>query len=420
MFTKVDAKKNRKLLSDREPELAIEWPQSRLLADYVFLLLKSWSFETLSNEKQLPEIIGFLALASHAKRFALAEINPDSKPIVVDIGLGDGFALQEIKKRTDFVTVGFGLHEINPENKPFIDLLCYSSFPKGPKARELFDLLRGKVSLVVEAYGASTYAKGESNSIESLIAASLLLAPGGTAKLIISCILKEDRDQSPMGFANQRQRLVTFIQRVLGIDIVISRTYIKSLVVTGSFCVDYHVEIKRGLEASVSDKPLDELFAMAREQIGHCDLVPKTTRFGEFGFYNIQGSTYTLEGQQPQLHALDTRAALVSSSFRFSGPQSNYPTFKLEFNSMIILQDFIVRFSEYYLNNKDKPEWIVVQNPVDTSVELAFTRPSKGLVNAMYQARLEINRVVPDLLTVSNKGFGEMEPPTDLRTIKSM
>ncbi len=218
MYTRHDHLIDSKVVQESPwPVQAISWPQGRRLVDYLNFLLAPLPFKALSEEPMLPELISLLALALQANQPLLATIsndlmaciNPQNKPIVVDLGLGDGNALAEMKQQQDLITIGIGLHQIIPANAPYIDLLCYSPVAHGVQARKLFDELRGGVNLVCEVYGPSTYADGLSNPIESLIYAGLLLAPGGRARIIASSVFGEDKDQSPFGFATQRLRLKT-------------------------------------------------------------------------------------------------------------------------------------------------------------------------------------------------------------------
>ena len=398
------------VLSDASwPERAESWPQNRHLDDYWRLLLAPWTLKSLSEEPKLPDIMALLSLAWIAQKPLpimdpvdfLQRINPGNKPIIVDIGMGDAHALKEIKEREGFVTVGLGLHEINPVNAPFLDLLIYSPVPNGAWANRVFNYLRGKVALVCEAYGASTYAAGESNPIEASIFAGLLLAPGATAKLIVSSIPEEEEEQSPLGFASQRQRLVDFFKEHLGLEMTISRTYISSRLKPGTHCVDYHVEIKRNVDAIVTEKSLEELFALAKAYIGVCRVIPKNTQAGEFGEFGIRARTYTREQEEIQWEGKNLSQNILSRTVRFTGEKDENPTFTLRFTNDI-MGDFIIRFSEYYLNNKQQPEWAIAVNKDKGAVVLTYIGIHPNRISALNQAKLELNIISPGLWTESH------------------
>ncbi|EHL30469.1 hypothetical protein [Legionella drancourtii] len=405
MYARTESFTEQVLRDHRWPEQANSWPQSRRLEDYVRLLLAPWTFKSLSETSKLPDIMALLSLAWMADKPTpildpvdfLQRINPENKPIVVDIGMGDAFALREMKEKAGFVTIGLGLHEINPDNAHFIDLLAYSPVPNGPVAQRIFNYLRGKVALVCEAFGASTYAAGETNPIEALIFEGLLLAPGGVAKLIVSSIPKEEEEQSPLGFASQRQQLVNFFKDQLGLELLISRTYIKSLVMPGSYCVDFHVEIKRNPEAVVSDKSLEELFTLAKKHIGQCKVIPKSTDVGEFGGFGIRGRTYTREGETIQWKGQDYAQGVQAKSFAFVGEGNTCPSFTLHFNSNELMGDFATRFAEYYLNNKAQSEWSMKVNEQNNHVVLTYKDMQHNRIHAKAQAKNELNQVFPGL-----------------------
>lgn len=405
MYAKTDPFTEQVLFDAPWPEQANSWPQSRRLEDYLRLLLAPWTFKSLTETAKLPDIMSLLSLAWMANKPEqildpvdfLQRVNPENKPIVVDIGMGDAFALREMKEKEDFVTIGLGLHEINPDNAQFIDLLAYSPVPNGLIAQRIFNYLRGKVALVCEAFGASTYAAGETNPIEALIFEGLLLAPGGVAKLIVSSIPKEEEEQSPLGFAPQRQQLVRFFKEQLGLELLISRTYIKSLVMPGSYCVDFHVEIKRSLDAIVSEQPLEELFTLAKKHIGQCTVIPKSTEVGEFGGFGIRGRTYTREGEATQWKGMDYAQGVRGKSFAFVGEEKACPCFSLQFKSNELMGDFATRFAEYYLNNKEQPEWSMTVNEQNNDVVLTYTDMHHHKEHAKAQAKSELKLVFPDL-----------------------
>ena len=381
------------------PERSLSWPKDRTLTQYFNFLMAPLSFDSLSQEEQLPNIAALLALAWQANipmevadNELLQQINPDGKPIVVDIGVGDGNALAAMKNE-GLVTVGFGLHEIHPQNEAFIDLLCYTSVPDGSVAQRMFRLLRGKVAMVVEVYGAVTYAN---NPIHAALFAGLLLAPNGTAKIIMSSIPKEENEQSPLGFASERKCLIEFF-KAIGLELTISRTYIKSRVIPGSYCVDYLLEIKRDLFAKVTDMTLDELFALANEQIGFCSHIPKKSQSGEFGRFSIQGRTYTRSGNQTQFAALDISED-ISSAFRLVGESNPLPNYTLSFSSDKALNEFTIRFSEYYLNNQRDSLWSMQIDTDHKKVNVTYQNFLGGL-SVLQKAKEEITRVFPELIT---------------------
>lgn len=396
------------LKDDPWPEKKDSWPQCRTLADYCRFLLKTWSFKTLAEEPSLPNIIAFLELARHANKPEYAEdqddflrrINPEDKPVVLDCGLGDANALKEMKDN-GFITVGFGLHHINPENASSVDLLVYSPIPNGNKARMIFDYLRGKVALVCDTFGASTYAADKNNTtnpIEALIFEGLLLAPGGEARSIVSCIPQQDTEQSPIGFAPQRQRLVNFFKQELGLDMRITRTHVKSTIMPGQYCIEYLVEVQRAIDAKVSLKPLDELFLLAAQHVGSCTVLEKPSKVGEYDGFAIRGRSYTRRGEEIQLLGMQHHLFLTSSQCFFVEDQ---PQISLNFKSKAAQEDFSIRFSEYYLNIKEDIEWTLESSNNGHNVMLRYSGKHANRADAMMQAKIEINRISPNLLDTS-------------------
>lgn len=369
------------------PEDAKSWPQNRTLNDYLSLLLAPWPFGALSSEPKLPDVMVLLSLAWQANRpFAMspnaffAEFNPENKPIVVDIGMGDGNALLDIKKRMNVKTVGFSLHTVKEQNLPGIDLLCYSSVPTGKSAQKIFEQLRGKVALVCETYGAATYAKGTSNPIQALIFSGLLLAPGGVAKIISSSILEEDDDQSPLGFAPARERLVAFFKQKLNLDLIVSRSYIQSRVMPGRYCTDYHIEIKRNKDAAVSLLPLNILFHLAEVDIGTCAMVEKTSKTAIFDAFSIQGRTYTLIGEKPQLKSTVLSDHITQRDLSTMHQQH---VFDFTFDSSAAMHEFLTRFAEYYQNNKPTSDWTIKHDAQNNKVTAWYIHPRQNLAAAV-------------------------------------
>ncbi|KTD43303.1 hypothetical protein [Legionella quateirensis] len=335
---------------DGLPWPVIDYPHSRDWLDYNRL-----HFAKLSRARN--------------QRLLTAHLEQNNEfAIIVDSGMGDGHALASYKKENNF-TIGFSLQDLPEHNKKQIDVCCFSPVPNGEHARWLFDILRGRVTRVIETYGAVTYDK---HPFQAAVYLGLLLRPEGEAEIIFSEI-KGDIDQSPLGFSANRKALVEFFKDELGLDAVIRRTTINSAVNPGAVCYDYHLHIKRSKDASVCEKPLDELFQKIEQRFGVCSVVPKKSDFGNFSHgFSIMGSTYTLPGAMPQHESLLQSDGIVGVHWNVNQKRSGMRVeLGLAFRDNEVLNTFVNLFNEMYVRHYNS-DWNLRVDHETFSVRLDY------------------------------------------------
>ncbi|MBL7481104.1 hypothetical protein [Legionella bononiensis] len=341
---------NKTYADDGLPWPVIDYPHSRDWLDYNRL-----HFAKLSRARN--------------QRLLAAHLEQNNEfAIVVDSGMGDGHALTSYKKDNNF-TIGFSLQDLPEHNKNHIDVCCFSPVPNGEHARWLFDILRGRVTRVIETYGAVTYDK---NPFQAAVYLGLLLRPEGEAEIIFSEI-KGDIDQSPLGFSANREALVVFFKEELGLDAVIRRTTINSAVNPGEVCYDFHLHMKRSRDASVCEKPLDEIFQMIEQRFGVCSVVPKKSDFGNFSHgFSIVGSTYTLPGAMPQQESLLQSDGIVGVHWKVNQKSTGMRVeLGLAFKDNEVLNTFVNLFHEMYVRHYNS-DWNLRVDHETLSVRLDY------------------------------------------------
>lgn len=298
----------RRLFDNDFPKPRGDWPQSRNRKDYQALLQQCLP-NSYKNPKQ-------------------ATFNPPPGSIIVDVGMGDGNALAEFK-REDTTTVGFTLNEYEHNNDDKLDTICFSPIPNGHNARILFDELRNTVTQVFCVFGPCTYAD---NPIFALIFVGLLLKTGGRADIIVSSVMKDALDKSPIGYALTRQKTRQFFSDHLQLEISIGRTKIVSAVSQGN-CFDFLISIKRTHASPSCHQPLDTLFAQAITEIGEPVNTRKNSSWGDFsGNQSIQGKRYcnVLTSWRLDIVAVDIVCSIenvtinVDIGFRFGHSLANF------------------------------------------------------------------------------------------------
>jgi hypothetical protein len=277
----------------------------------------------------------------------------NSRYCILDAGAGKGVAIAEIKSANN-MTIGITMHEVAEENQSQFDTLCYTTIPDGAGARRLHQLLRGKIDLGFDIYGPGTYA---ANPAHALIYLGLLLRAGSTFKIIISSLPFEDMDQSPIGFAGTRKRLIDFFRDELNLQMTISRTIISSAVTAGLICKDYVVSIDRKANAPACEKPLDELFALADRWLGKPVNIPKAVTWARFNDQSqIVANAYTLQGHTMTLTSHDWRCALSTIHADYVIQQGIGVRLHLEFDDALSCSEFSIQFAECF-TAQPNPDW---------------------------------------------------------------
>jgi len=341
---------NKPLADDGLPELSrTNWPENRDKIRYLQL-----HYPRLFRDRANPDLMLLLTWLR-------------AKHVIVDAGIGNGLALAQLHS-ADNVTIGYSLHSVDEANVNHIDGLCYSPIPDGQQARAAFERLRGSVDLVIDTYGPSTYAK---QTIHALIYLGLLLRQGGKAKIIISSVLGEERDQSPIGFADTRKQLINFFKNELDLEMVITRTFVNSAVHHGVVCQDFHLGISRSLTATARREPLDELLSVADLKLGKPQPIPKTTIMGNFqNGYKIQGMSYTLDGSV-QLQAYHWQDALSAVNMDYVLQEGVGIRFHLQFAEQVSCSQFSIQFSEFFVFHPN-PDWQITQHDEETIATIVY------------------------------------------------
>ncbi len=289
------------------------------------------------------------------------QLNLDNFPanaIIVDAGAGDGLALAQMKTM-DNMTVGFSLHKVKKRNQPNIDVMCYSPIPHGSQARAAFAALHGRVDRVFDTYGPGTY-----GSIHSLIYCGMLLSPNATAHIIISSVLHEHPDQSPIGYAGTRKRLIELFRDAFQLEMTIARTFIRSAVQAGATCKDFNVTIKRPLHAQPPADSLDNQCAILDAVLGKPVSIPKTTNWGNFedGF-KIEGKAFLQHGET-NLQAHDWQSAISAVHMDYVIQHSMGIRFYFQFDDQISCSQFSIQFSEFFVSHPHT-DWQIMLNAAD-------------------------------------------------------
>ena len=281
-----------------------------------------------------------------------------AKHIIVDAGAGEGLALAQMKT-SENMTVGFSVHNVEECNLPQIDVMCYSPIPNGRQARAVFAALRGRTHRVFDTYGPGTY-----SSIHSLVYCGLLLSEDATAHIIISSVLHEHIDQSPIGYAGTRKRLIELFKDAFHLEMTIARTYIRSAVQVGATCMDFTVTIKRPRHAKTNTDSLDNLFALVDYALGKPVSIPKTTNWGNFeDDFKIEGKAFLLSGET-NLQPHDWQSAVSAVHMDYVMQNKIGIRFHLQFDEPESCSIFATQFSEFFICHP-KPDWQIIKISTD-------------------------------------------------------
>ncbi|MBA2654142.1 MAG: hypothetical protein H0U71_03620 [Gammaproteobacteria bacterium] len=214
------------IFDDGQEHPQLQWPyQRRYQTDYVKLLT--------------PQTLKSLEESSHQDDFLR---NLPVNPKIVEFGAGAGFALRDIKElRPDAYVIAVGITPLFEENINFCDQIYYSFIPDN------LALLKdhiGTIDLVIDVYGAQTYAR---NVRDVTLYAACLLKEGGIFKSIVSGLDDPPHtyDSCPLGSGINRYDLIQFFKEHLGIDLVIKKTKVESRLKTGKIVEDFYLEFTK-------------------------------------------------------------------------------------------------------------------------------------------------------------------------------
>lgn len=297
--------------------------------------------------------------------------------IVVDIGAGVGRTLFDLRhhltaqgKSAKLIAVG-----ITPLQDRYLDAVDAVFYTRIPHCLVLLKELYGSVDYVIESYGATTYADGESerkegeeetpfknNPIHALIVAALLLKPNGKYRTIISGIQKLP-DGTPIGFLFTRSNVKEFFKKHFNSELEVHETQIYSQVegFIGTMMTDYIVTFTKpnfGKLAAVL--PVEEYFARADRLIGLAVPYHVRDEFGQFKKFNIKANSYN--GDTSTLNTRDLvefglTGYQIESAYAIGHQLRIALTFKNEQTALLFHQ----KFSEKYLQ-RGNCDWLIEPN----------------------------------------------------------
>ncbi len=338
------------------------WPHDRELSNIEKLHTPQSSATLLGNTPNTPI------------HFADMIPSNESTPIIVDIGAGTGRGLNDLRemlasKNIKAKCVAVGVTPLKPEYEKNMHAIFYTSIPD---AKLLLDHFEGVVDLVIETYGASTYA---SHPLKALAYIAKLLRPCGKYRGLISGVQRLP-DGTPTGFVLTRLSIEAFFKE-LGYEVTIHETMIRSQV-TGfenTTMADYLIFFEKPSVhqlCSKREKSFAELCALIDVKFGQPVKYQHRNEFGKFAKFTIHANVFNNDITQ-----LDTRNLLqfgllsyfMESDYIEGGPQLRYAfDFMLSKNASIFLQKFLERFR--YRGRDDWLAEIDANNP--TLVLLSF------------------------------------------------
>ena len=89
---------------------------------------------------------------------------------------------------------------------------------------------------------------------------------------------------------------------------------------------------------------------------------------------------------------------MISSTFRLVGESKPLPTYNLIFNSDEALDEFTIRFAEYYLNSQQESQWSMQVDESNKKVILTYKDSLDGLL-ALQKAKEDIAQAFPELIS---------------------
>lgn len=158
----------------------------------------------------------------------LGHLPEGSKPVIVDLGMGNGQFLidlaKEFGRKATLIGVSASPNEIRWHACNYARIQLVKG--KLPHDESIMDLLHdrlGKVDRVFDTFGPSTYSL---NPLHSLIYSAMLLKPGGKFSAISST--EGNPFYTVFGDKNNRSKIKEFFKEKLGIDIHFEFTAIRS------------------------------------------------------------------------------------------------------------------------------------------------------------------------------------------------
>lgn len=324
----------------------------------------------------------------HQPRLEQSFEKRSEEALVVDMGMGDGNALAELKREDNWL-VGFSLHEAVRENLAKIDGVVMSPVPHGAGAQTAFEVLKERAGLVIDTYGPATYAN---NPVHAIIFEAMLLAPGGKGTLVISEIFDGDDEASPIGFARTRRRLKAFLKESLDIEVIITRTSIQSEVDASRRCLDFHVALERPIDTQAFAGSFEVYCQRADEAIGRPVAIPSKSATGDFdGGFSIKGYCYD---PLALLYCAETVVDAIDGEFKEDVEQS-FVEYRVRFSSLEGYDHFSEIFrerradlieSDWHLSEECRAENILqltyrIKNSVSVTPQVAFERARQDFIN---------------------------------------
>lgn len=286
------------------------WPNNRRLEDVLTLHAPNTAEELRANTANRFDFLGHLhRLIAQGKK----EIT------IVDLGMGDGSNLvgmaQECKR------LGINVRLVGVSASPDelrTHACCYANIEiikgKLPHDDSVMDLLKrfaGKVDIVFDTYGATSYAN---NSLHCLIFSSILLSKEGICSAITST--EGNEAATVFGDENLREEIADFSQRELGIDVKFRFTDIQSRVDPGQIKRDLLVSTRKSLDREFSANDYLKLCKKADEEVGIAGITKPN--WYSYRNFSITMKTYSL------FKPLESVPEKVQSRDELKYPNHNY------------------------------------------------------------------------------------------------
>lgn len=282
---KIDNQAEDEIFKKRRP-----WPNQRG-KDKVSKLHIENTIESLGNE----ETINRLDI--------LGDFPPGSRPVIVDLGMGNGQFLidlaKELGRNRTLIGVSASPNEIRWHPCKYAHIqIVKGKLPHDDSIMELLREREGTVDKVFDTYGPSTYS---SNSLHSLIYSAILLKPGGKFSAMTST--EGNSLHTVFGNAYTRARIKAFFKKKLDIDINFEFTAIESELTPGKINTDLLVTFTKGGKDLGADNYLT-LCRDADNLVGISKILkPSWYKYDtHYGMFSIDMRTYkpfSLIGESP-------------------------------------------------------------------------------------------------------------------------
>lgn len=238
-------KPSTKQSSNKDAFIKRTWPNSRGFFEIATLHALNTVESLTSENPNLLDILG--ALPARPK-----------KPVVIDLGMGNGdflvelaVKLKELNRKADLIGVSASADEVRWHRCKYAGIqIIRGKLPHDDSVMTLLEERQGTADNVFDTYGPATYSN---NPLHSLIFAAILLKSGGK----FSAMTSTEGDSiatTVFGDETIRNKITEFFKAELDIDIKFEFSSIRSRVSPGKINTDLLVSFSKGnVELMASD-----------------------------------------------------------------------------------------------------------------------------------------------------------------------